>query len=148
MAFAINRSVILGHVGQDVKVSSIQNGNTVANFSVATSERFKDRSGEMQERTEWHNVVAFGRQAEIARDYVSKGSKVYVDGKLQTRSWEKDGVKHYRTEIIVQRLGLLDGKQDSNGNGRSNGYSASNSGNNSYDDTFSSTEISDDDIPF
>lgn len=147
MAFAINRSVVLGHVGQDVKVSSMQNGNTVANFSVATSERFKDRSGEMQERTEWHNVVAFGRQAEIARDYISKGSKVYVEGKLQTRSWEKEGVKQYRTEIIVQRLGLLDGKQD--GNGRSNGYSASTSGNNgSYDDTFGDTELDEDLIPF
>ncbi len=136
MAFSINEVKLLGHVGKEPALTTTQGGKLIVNLSIATSERYKDQSGNYQDKTEWHNMVAFGRQAEIIRDYVKKGSKVFVDGKLQTRSWEKDNVKHYRTEIIVNRLGLLDTRDAANGESRSNGngYGQSSNGNRVYGD--------------
>jgi single-strand DNA-binding protein len=115
MAGSVNKVTIIGNLGKDPEVKSMQNGNKVCNMTVATSESWKDKStGERKEKTEWHRVVIFGNLAEIAEKYLKKGSKVYVCGSLQTRSWEKDGAKQYTTEVVLQPFGgelvLLDGK--------------------------------------
>lgn len=114
MGKSVNRWVGLGNVGKDPEVKSTSGGTLVANFSIATTDRRKDSAGNWQDQTEWTNLVALGRTAEIVRDYVKKGSKLYVEGKLQTRSWEKDGQKHYRTEVLVNDLSLLSGKDEEN----------------------------------
>ena len=109
----INKVILVGNLGGDPEIRYIDNSKAVANFSIATSERWKDKNtGEMQNRTEWHRIVAWRRLGEICGEYLSKGSQVYVEGKLQTRSWEQDGVTRYTTEIIantVQFLGARDG---------------------------------------
>src|SRR6202521_1128093 len=103
---SVNKVILLGNVGTDPEVKFTPNGTAVAKFGLATNERFKDKSGEFQERTEWHNIVAWQRLAEIVGEYVKKGSKVYVEGKLQTSSWEdrQTGEKKYRTEIMALDL--------------------------------------------
>jgi len=103
MAKSINKVTLLGNLGKDPEVKFLPSGQAVANFSIATTDRYKDKAGEWQDRTEWHNVVAYARTAEIVRDYVKKGNKLYVEGRLTTRSWDdKDsGKKVYRTEIVV-----------------------------------------------
>ena len=107
----VNRALILGRVGGDPDVKYTSGGQPIASFSVATSESWTDKStSEKKERTEWHAITFFGRQAEIVRDYVKKGAKVYVDGKLQTDKWEKDGITHYKTKIVGQNIQLLDEK--------------------------------------
>jgi single-strand DNA-binding protein len=156
MAKSVNKVFLLGNVGKDPEIRSTAGGNMVANFSLATSDRFQDPQGNWQDRTEWHTLVAFKRTAEIVRDYVKKGSKLFIEGKIQTRSWEdKDTkAKRYRTEIIVNDLSLLSARDDSSG-----GYSRSSSTSNAavnedqrppagQDDLAQSAEISDDDIPF
>jgi len=152
MARSVNKAILVGNVGKDPEVKLLPSGSAVANFTLATSERFKDKSGEFQERTEWHNLVAYQRLAEIVRDYVKKGSKLYVEGRIQTRSWDDQasGQKRYRTEIVVSDLVLLSGRGEGESGG---GYSRSSS---SYDqrqpaaadELMQSTEITDDDIPF
>lgn len=103
----LNRVELIGNIGRDPESKAIPSG-TVTNFSVATSSRWKDKAtGNWADRTEWHNVVTFGRTAEIVRDFTSKGSNVRVVGELRTRDWEKDGVKHYRTEIVANEVMLL-----------------------------------------
>ena len=114
MGKSVNRWVGLGNIGKDPEIKSTSGGTLVANFSIATTDRRKDSAGNWQDQTEWTSLVAYGRTAEIVRDYVKKGSKLYVEGKLQTRSWEKDGQKHYRTEVIVNDLSLLSGRDDEN----------------------------------
>jgi single-strand DNA-binding protein len=156
MAKSVNKVILLGNVGKDPEMRSTPGGTLVANFTLATSDRQKDAQGNWQERTEWHNLVAFTRTAEIIRDYVKKGSKLYVEGKIQTRSWDdKDsGAKRYRTEIIVNDISLLSGRDEgaSGGYSRSagsSGASASFDQRSSGNDEFAQqTEISDDDIPF
>jgi len=110
----INKVTILGTCGQDPDVRYLPNGNAVTNLSLATSEQWTDKqTGQKVEKTEWHRIVLFGKVAEIAGEYLRKGSRVYIEGKLQTRDWEKDGIKRYTTEIIVDMHGtlqLLDGK--------------------------------------
>jgi single-strand DNA-binding protein len=107
----INKAIIIGNLGHDPKISSTQSGILVANLSVATSERYKDKNGIQQENTEWHRIVAFGRLAEICEQYLKKGDKVYVSGRIQTRQWEdRDGNKRYTTEIIIRELQMLGGK--------------------------------------
>jgi single-strand DNA-binding protein len=132
-------------------------GMIIATFSIATSDRSKDKDGNWQDKTEWHNLVAFQRTAEIIRDYVKKGSKLYVEGKIQTRSWDDktSGEKKYRTEIIVNDLSLLSGRGEEGGGGGSYSRSSSSSGSStaSFDqrapaDDYASTGITDDDIPF
>jgi single-strand DNA-binding protein len=104
----INKAIIIGNLGHDPKISSTQSGILVANLSVATSERYKDKNGIQQENTEWHRIVAFGRLAEICEQYLKKGDKVYVSGRIQTRQWEdRDGNKRYTTEIIVREFLML-----------------------------------------
>ena len=110
----VNKVILIGTCGQDPETRYLPNGNAVTNLSLATSEQWKDKAGQKQEKTEWHRVVLFGKVAEIAGQYLNKGSQVYIEGKLQTREWEKDGVKRYSTEIVVDMQGtmqLMGGKQ-------------------------------------
>ncbi|WP_394244941.1 single-stranded DNA-binding protein [Halopseudomonas laoshanensis] len=117
MARGVNKVILIGNVGGDPEVRYLPNGNAVANITLATSDSWKDKqTGQQQERTEWHRVVFFGRIAEVVGEYVRKGSKMYIEGRLQTREWEKDGVKRYTTEIVVDiggQMQLLDGKPQS-----------------------------------
>lgn len=111
MARGINKVILIGNLGRDPETRYSQGGSAVTNFSVATTENWKDReSGEQQERTEWHNVVCFARLAEIAGEYLKKGSKVYIEGSLRTSSWEADGQKKYRTEVMARDLQMLDSR--------------------------------------
>lgn len=112
----VNKVILIGTCGQDPETRYLPNGNAVTNLSLATSEQWKDKAGQKQEKTEWHRVVLFGKVAEIAGQYLNKGSQVYIEGKLQTREWEKDGVKRYSTEVVVDMQGtmqLMGGKQSS-----------------------------------
>jgi len=106
---SVNKVILIGNVGSDPKSKELSSG-MVASFSMATSEKWT-KDGQQQEKTEWHNCVAWNKQAELIGQYVTKGSKLYVEGKLQTREWEKDGVKRYSTEIVVQRVRFLDSKK-------------------------------------
>ena len=121
MARGVNKVIIVGNLGADPDTKSMPSGNMVANFSVATSESWNDRdTGERQEKTEWHRVVFFGRLAEIADQYLRKGSQVYVEGKLQTRKWEdRDGNERWTTEIVGNQLEML-GDRMSSGSSQSN----------------------------
>jgi single-strand DNA-binding protein len=104
----INKAILIGNLGRDPEVSYTPSGMAVAKFSIATSERWKDKnSGEMQERTEWHRITAFGRLAEICGEYLSKGRQVYIEGRIQTSSWEKDGITRYSTDIIASEMKML-----------------------------------------
>ena len=111
MPRTVNKVILLGSAGKDPEVRYAASGTAFASFTLATNERYKDKSGEWQERTEWHSLTAFSRTAEVVRDYVKKGSKLYIEGKLQTRSWDdkQSGQKRYRTEIVVDELVLLSG---------------------------------------
>jgi len=107
----VNKVILIGNVGNDPYGKVLPNGNTVVNLSLATSENWKDKtSGEQNEKTEWHRLVFFNRLAEIVGEYVKKGSKLYIEGKLQTRSWEQDGVLRYSTEIVCHEMQMLDSK--------------------------------------
>lgn len=109
----VNKVIIVGNLGADPEIRHIQGGDAVATLSVATSETWKDKSGEKQERTEWHRVVMWRRLAEIAQQYLRKGSKVYLEGKLQTRKWQaQDGSDRYTTEIVADQMQMLDSRAD------------------------------------
>lgn len=109
----VNKVILVGQIGADPEVKHTPSGSAVVNLSLATSESWKDKnSGEKQEKTEWHRLCFFGRLAEIVGEYVRKGSKLYVEGRLQTRSWEQDGVKRYSTEIVVNEMQMLDSRRD------------------------------------
>lgn len=124
MARGINKVILIGNLGRDPETRYSQGGSAVTNFSVATSESWRDKSsGEMQERTEWHNVVCFARLAEIAGEYLRKGSKVYIEGSLRTSSWEQDGQKKYRTEVMARELQMLDSRGGGMGGGTGGGDS-------------------------
>jgi single-strand DNA-binding protein len=155
MARSVNKVTLIGNVGKDPEIRSSASGVMVANFTLATSDRFQDAQGNWQDRTEWHTLVAFKRTAEIVRDYVKKGSKLYIEGKLQTRSWDdkETNVKKYRTEIIVNDLVLLSSREEGGGASRpaTSGSSAASFDQRppaGVDDIAQSAEISDDDIPF
>jgi single-strand DNA-binding protein len=164
MAKTINKVTLLGNLGKDPEVKFLPSGQAVANFSIATTDRIKDKAtNDWSERTEWHNITAYGRTAEIVRDYVKKGNKLYIEGRLTTRSWDdkETGKKVYRTEIVVNDLVLLSGRGEG---GESGGYSRSSAGSSSgasssstasFDqrssasqDDYAHAEITDDDIPF
>lgn len=116
MSGSLNCVHIIGVLGKDPEIRSIPNGSRVANFSVATNETYKDKSGETKKSTEWHRLVAWGKLVDIIEKYLKKGSSAYFQGKLTTRSWEdNNGVKKYSTEIVVYSLQLLGGKQQSQG---------------------------------
>ena len=115
MPKSVNKVILLGNVGKDPEVKFLPSGLPVANLTLATSDRFKDKAGEWQDRTEWHNLTAYQRVAEIIRDYVKKGAKLYIEGQLQTRKWtDKEGQERYTTEIVLGRfngqLTMLDGR--------------------------------------
>lgn len=156
MAKGVNKALLLGHVGKDPEIRSTAGGTIVASFSFATSDRQKDSQGNWADKTEWHNLVAFNRTAEIVRDYVKKGTPLFVIGKIQTRSWDdKDsGQKKYRTEVLVNELSLLGGRGDSGASGNGGGYSRGNAGgygqtqSATSDDYYADQGITDDDIPF
>jgi single-strand DNA-binding protein len=109
---SLNKVTLIGNLGKDPELSYTASGIAVAKFSIATGERWKDQDGNVQEKTEWHNIVAWRKLAEICGQYLKKGSKVYLEGKLQTRSWDdkNSGVKRYTTEIVADDLIMLDGK--------------------------------------
>jgi len=160
MAKSVNKVILLGNVGKDPEIKVLPSGQPVANFSIATSDRFKDQQGNFQDRTEWHNITAYGKLAEIVRDYVKKGNKLYIEGRLTTRSWDdkETNKKVYRTEIVVGDISLLSGRGEESGSSSGN-YQQRGSGNTaSFDqrpsapaggeDYAHSTQITDDDIPF
>jgi single-strand DNA-binding protein len=139
----INKVIIVGRLGRDPELRYTPDGTAVANFSVATSDEWKDKnSGEKKERTEWHRIVAWRRLGEICGEYLSKGRQVYVEGRLQTRSWEQEGVTRYTTEIIANDVQFLGNKDDAGGPRRSGG---------GMDQGYPEppmAETQDDDIPF
>src|SRR4029077_4331181 len=110
MSGSDNKAILLGRLGKDPEVKYTEAGRAVARFSVATDETWKDQAGEKQQRTEWHNVVAWRKLADICGQYLTKGKQVYIEGKLQSRSWEKDGTKHTITEVVADQLVMLGGK--------------------------------------
>ena len=118
---SVNKVILVGNVGGDPEVKIMPNGNAVCNLTLATSDSWRDKeSGQKQERTEWHRISFFGKIAEIVGQYVKKGSKLYIEGRLQTREWEKDGIKRYTTEIVVDMRGvmqMLDSRQPEDGQG-------------------------------
>jgi len=124
----VNKVILVGNLGQDPDVKTLQSGTSVANCSLATSSVWTDSSGQRNEKVEWHRLVMFGRLAEIAGQYLRKGSPVYVEGSLQTRKWEKEGVTMYSTEVNVRDMQMLGGRKDDHqsggnpGGGRSNDY--------------------------
>jgi len=142
MARGINKVILIGNLGAVPDIRFTQAGGAVANLRLATSESWRDKNtGETQERTEWHRIVLFGRLGEIARDYLKKGSKVYVEGRLQTRKWQdQNGQDRYTTEIICNELQMLDGRQDSTSTDQFNGHP--------QDITDGTGDFPDDDIPF
>ena len=118
----INKVIIIGNVGADPETKTTENGTSVTTFNVATSERWKGKDGQMQEKTEWHRVITWKRLAEICGEYLRKGSKVYLEGKLQTRKWQdKDGHERWTTEIIAKEIQFLTPKS-SEGSGSGNNY--------------------------
>jgi len=151
MARGINKVILIGNLGQDPEVRYTSGGKAMANVSVATSESWKDReTGEQQEKTEWHRVVFFGRLAEIVEQYLKKGAKVYIEGRLQTRKWQgKDGQDRYTTEIVANDMQMLDGR-----GGGTASYDGESSSHASAPNKAPATETAgaaedfDDDIPF
>ena len=161
MAKGVNKALLLGHVGKDPEIRSTAGGTFVASFSLATSDRQKDSHGNWADKTEWHNLVAFNRTAEIVRDYVKKGTQLFIEGKIQTRSWDdkESGQKKYRTEVLVNELSLLGGRGalgalGASSHGNDGGYSRSNAGGYGQarpatsDEHYADQGITDDDIPF
>ena len=167
MAKSVNKVILLGTLGKDPELKYTPQGTAVAKWSMATNSSYKDKqSGEWKEQTEWHNIVAWQRTAEVAAEYLKKGRQVYIEGRLQTRSWDdkETGAKKYMTEIVVNEMVLVGGKRDgeSSGEGGSRARGAasggshfdqrSSSGSGGGEDNFSqasnSLEITDEDIPF
>jgi single-strand DNA-binding protein len=154
MSYSVNKVILLGNVGKDPDIRTTPSGITVANFSIATSKRVKDASGNWNEKTEWHNLVAFSRRAEVIRDYVRKGSKVYIEGELQTRSWDdrQTGEKKYKTQVEIYTLILLGGNNERQSNSNyqpeNNSYRQDSYSRQTRSEPFVSDEITDDDIPF
>jgi single-strand DNA-binding protein len=161
---SVNKVILVGNLGKDPEVKYTPQGTPVAKFTLATNERFKDKDGNWQDRTEWHNITAWARTAEICGEYLKKGGKVYIEGSLRTHSWDDktSGQKKYMTEIVVNDLVLLGGRGEGSGGGgdysssRGSSSSASAGGGNNFDQrtpepehaTAGSGPITDEDIPF
>lgn len=158
MAKSVNKVILIGTLGKDPELKYTPQGTPVCKFSMATNESYKDKaSGEWKERTEWHNIVCWQRTAEVAAEYLKKGGKCYIEGRLTTRSWDdKDsGQKRYMTEVVANDLVLLGSKgEGGGGGGRSreasagSGFDQRSSGGEQTDNFSQSTEITDEDIPF
>ena len=106
----MNKHLLIGHIGNDPEMVNLENGNKIAKFSLATNETYKNKAGEKVSETDWHNVVVFGKQAEIVEKYFKKGSKMLIEGRSKTRSWETEGVKKYATDVIMNSFEFLDTK--------------------------------------
>jgi single-strand DNA-binding protein len=155
---SVNKVILVGNLGKDPEVKYTPSGTAVAKFTLATNDRFKDKEGNWQDRTEWHNITAWARTAEIVGEYLKKGSKVYIEGSLRTHSWDdkQTGQKKYMTEINVNDLVMLSGKGEGGGGGDFSGGSrgASSGGGNNFDqrtpeqEPTASGPITDEDIPF
>lgn len=155
---SLNRVQLIGHLGKDPEVKYTPQGTPVAKITIATNERFKDKGGEWQDRTEWHNVVLWSRMAEIAGEYLKKGKQVFIEGRLQTRSWDdkQTGQKKYMTEIVASDMILLGGGggRAEGGGDYSGGSRGASSGGNNFDQRSPEPEpapagpITDEDIPF
>ena len=117
----INKVILVGNLGKDPEVRHLEGGSVVASFSLATTETFKDKSGQRVEQTEWHNVVVWRGLAEIAEKYLKKGMTIYLEGKIRTRSWDKEGQKHYTTEIIADTFTIISKKENSGATQTNNG---------------------------
>ena len=157
MAKGVNKVFLLGNVGKDPEIRTTAGGMTVASFSLATADRAKDQQGNWADKTEWHNLVCFQRTAEIVRDYVKKGTQIFVEGKIQTRSWDDktSGEKKYKTEILVNDLSLLGGGGGARGEGggTTGGYSSSRAASpassaSAPSNDYADQGITDEDIPF
>jgi len=146
MARAINKVILIGNLGQDPELRYTGNGTAVCNLRLATNESYKDQDGQLVERTEWHSIVAWSRLAEICAEYLRKGSRVYFEGSLQTRSWEdRDGNTRYTTEIKVREMMMLDNRES---NGTSEASTAQRSRATEVAETVPSSFAPDDDLPF
>lgn len=139
MSRSLNKVQLIGNLGKDPELKYTPSGVAVATFSIATSESWKDQDGNQQEKTEWHNIVAWRKLAEICGEYLKKGKKVYIEGKMQTRNYEKDGIKRYVTEIVADQLIMLDG----GGGGKGAGNQSSSEAAPAHSDA-----PKDDDLPF
>ena len=143
MARGINKVILVGNLGRDPETRYLPSGGAVTNVSLATSRSWKDRdSGEQKEKTEWHRVVFFNRLGEIAGEYLKRGSKVYVEGELRTREWEKEGQKHFTTEVVATEMQMLDSK------GGNSDYEKNNNSSIATPSSLYSSDMVDDDIPF
>jgi single-strand DNA-binding protein len=126
---SVNKVILIGNLGRDPETRYTTGGDAIANLNIATSEQWKDKNGEKQEKTEWHRVVLFGRQAEIAGEYLKKGRSVYIEGRLQTRKYtDKDGVEKYSTEIVGDRMQLLGSREGGSGGGGDAEFAGTGSG--------------------
>lgn len=140
---SVNKAILIGNLGKDPELKFTQSGKAVVNFSLATSERWSDQSGEKKESTTWHNIVAWGKQAEVMNEYLKKGSQVYIEGRIDNRSYDdKDGNKKYISEVVVQNFQFIGRRGDSSG--APVGAQASSGAS----DTQSSGSGTDDDLPF
>jgi len=124
---SVNKVILVGRLGKDPEMRSTAGGQTVARFTIATDERYTDRAGEKQERTEWHNIVAWAKLAEICGQYLRKGKLVYIEGSIRTDTWDdkETGQKRYKTEIIANTMQMLDRRSDEEGGGSGSSYSGS-----------------------
>ena len=145
---SLNKVMLIGNLGKDPEVRYTTSGTAVASFSLATSERFKNRSGEWEDKTEWHNVTLWGRLAEIAGEYLAKGKTVYIEGRLQTRKWQdRDGRDRYTTEVVADKMQMLGGKGE--GGGRQGSGKSSDDGGQGGSPGYEEPVFNpDDDIPF
>ena len=154
---SVNKVILIGNLGRDPETRYTTGGDAIANLNIATSEQWKDKNGEKQEKTEWHRVVLFGRQAEIAGEYLKKGRSVYIEGRLQTRKYtDKDGVEKYATEVVGDRMQLLGSREGtgtgdaefSGGGGRRETSAPAGGGKPAAAEKKPATDDFDDDIPF
>ena len=146
----INKAILIGRLGKDPETRSTAGGQTVARFSIATDEKFTDRNGEKQERTEWHNIVAWGKLAEICGQYLKKGKLVYIDGSIRTDSWEdkETGQKKYKTEIVAQNMKMLEKRGEDEGGSYSGGGSYAGAARKSSGPAPAPELEDDDEVPF
>ena len=147
---SVNKVILVGRLGKDPEIRSTANGTSVARFSIATDEKFTDRSGEKQERTEWHNIVAWSKLAEICGQYLKKGKLVYIEGSLRTDSWDdkETGQKKYKTEIVANTMQMLDRRGDEGGGGGSYAGAGSYSGAGAKKGSSNAPQDDDEDVPF
>ncbi|MFC2176705.1 single-stranded DNA-binding protein [Bacteroidota bacterium] len=144
----VNKVILVGNLGADPEVRSLESGAKVANFRIATSERFKDKNGNVVENTEWHSIVVWRGLADITERYLKKGSQVYIEGKLKTRTWDdQNGNKRYATEVVADNMTMLGGRNEGGGDTQASGQQAASSSQGNTAPNASLDDI-DDDLPF